>query len=309
MNKRILLILAVAALALSHDVVAQQVSAVAARGMSVVKTTISVDSNGNGNWIATKKQGNEVVVWASGFGKLLELTQEQANDLQDVIENLQPPKKQDGLVVPPQGGYLSIENMRKKLDQVLSKEQQLKHTEISFQAGGGLDSHHLNDQLLDVVNLTDAQKEQIRKIVVEFAEEDYTEREKRGAMKPFDWQNSTREERDKYVAAMIADQNANKANDEARIKKYAEKMKAVLTPEQQAKAEKLTAEIPALRDKFMGRKRDASEQVQSQPRQTGQAPQPQPPGYTPGAGSWQPGMPLPVESPPSERPRRFPRSE
>jgi Spy/CpxP family protein refolding chaperone len=44
----------------------------------------------------------------------------------------------------------------------------LKYTEISFQAAGGLDSYlHLNDQLLDVVNLTDAQKGQIHKLATE----------------------------------------------------------------------------------------------------------------------------------------------
>ena len=184
--------------------------------------------------------------------------------------------------------------MQTKLNQVLTPEQQLKLVEISFQAAGGLDSRHLDDQLLDVVNLTDAQKDQIRKITAEREAETRLAMQQRGAGQPFDWQNATQEERDKYIAIQIADQKANRATDEARFKKYAEQMKAVLTIEQKTKAEKLTADAPALVAQLLRKKQDVSEQVQDQRGQQGQNRQvPQVPVYVPHSGSWQPGDPIP----------------
>jgi len=124
---------------------------------------------------------------------------------------------------------------------------------------------------------------------------------------PFDWQNATQEERDKYIAAQVADQRANREVDEARDKRYAERMKAILTTEQRAKAEKLTAEAPALVERFMGKKQDAQQQQDGLQRsglqQGGRTPAYI---YVPGTGSWRPGDPMPMQIR-EERPSRFPR--
>jgi hypothetical protein len=88
-------------------------------------------------------------------------------------------------------------------------------------------------------------------------------------------------------------------NEPELFKRYSEQIKAVLTAEQRAKAEKLTAEAPELVEKFMGKKQDASKQSRRTPY-----------FYVPHAGSWRPGDPLPEGITPSQpSPRRFPRTE
>jgi len=205
----------------------------------------------NDGWIVSKNDDDGVFVWGAGFGEILNLTPEQMNDLQEVI--VQPDS--DTKV-----GFLSTNDSWTKLNQVLTSEQKLKYTEISFQASGGLVYNRLNHQLLDVVNLTDAQKDQIHKLATERTAEYWAERLKQPEMPPFDWQNATQEERDKHVAdlnaAFRAIQVAAIENEPELFKKYAEQIKTVLTAEQRAKAEKLTAEAPALVEKFMGKKQD-----------------------------------------------------
>jgi len=219
---------------------------------------------------------------------MLELTPEQTNELQEFAESLAPSRPQEEMpqTLERMNKFRGITAMQTKLNQVLTPEQQVKYTEISFQASGGLDSRHLNDQLLEVVNLTDAQKDQIRKITTERETEIRAAMRQRVAGQPFDWQNATQEERDKRAAALVAEQNDNRATDEALVKKFAEQMQAVLTVTQRAKAEKLTAEAPVLVAKLLAKKQDASrpeQQVQDK----------QVPVYVPHSGSWQPGDPIP----------------
>jgi hypothetical protein len=173
----------------------------------------------------------------------------------------------------------------------------------------------LNDQLLDVVELTDAQQEQIRKLRSEREAEGIAAMNERGVGLPFDWQNATQEERDKYVATQVADQMANREVDEARLKKYADQIKAVLTPEQKTKAEKLTIEAPALVGKFLGKKQDAPKPVgqeqrgqQKQDEKQGKSEQTPAYIYVPREGSWRPGDPLPMQNK-EQKPGRFPRKE
>jgi len=247
----------------------------------------------NGAWIVSKRDDNGVFVWGAGFGEILELTPEQTDDLQEVIA-----KPDSNTKV----GFLETNDSWTKLKQVLTPEQLLKYTEISFQAAGGLDSYlHLNDQLLDIVNLTDAQKGQIQKLATERTAEYWAERSKRPEMPPFDWQKATQEERDKYTADFTAAsksiQMAFIKNEPELFKRYSEQIKAVLTAEQRAKAEKLTAEAPELVEKFMGKKQDASKQSSRTPYI-----------YVPHAGSWQPGDPLPEGYRQQRSEGRFPRN-
>ena len=256
-----------------------------------MRSTTSGSSNG---WIHTRSTGNKVIVWGTGFSEILELTPEQTDELQEVIEQLRPPfSPADIAALFNRTRWLSIADMQTRLNQVLEPEQQLLLAEISFQAAGGLDFHFLNDQLLDIVNLTDAQKEQMRRINAEFEAEHMAARQRRGALQPFDWQNATQEERNRHIAAQVADQRDNRESDEARTKQYAKRIIAVLTPEQRERAERLTAEAPALRSRFMGRAQGALGQAQAEGGQQGQRTQSPAYIYVPGSGSWQPGDPLP----------------
>ena len=91
---------------------------------------------------------------------------------------------------------------------------------------------------------------------------------------------------------------------EAANARFAEQVRAILTPEQRAKVEKLTTETAALRERL-------GIPAPGQPQQRGQQPGQAPPGsgFVPGQGAWQPGQgtPTPVEG----QPRRgsFPRNE
>ena len=315
-------------------------------------------------WIITRKLGDEVVVWGSEFDKMLDLTPEQTNDLQAVTERLRPTFSQEDIharaVADGINGILPLAEVQKRINQTLTPDQQSQYVEMSFQAGGGLNSYHLNDQFLEVLNLTAAQKNQIRKISAELDKERWEEqsawekeiKEQLGEPEPYvpkpfvptpyvrtkpiepiDWENATQAERDKYIADQVADQVAhniaeqlahdlpdqiahNKAvtapfhealvalqqahseKDEARTEKYMERIKTVLTPAQKAKAEKLTAEAPALIAK-MGFFR--------QPGQGGEVRSL--PIYVPGEGSWRPGRPMPGGAqPPRNEPGRFPRA-
>ena len=82
-------------------------------------------------------------------------------------------------------------------------------------------------------------------------------------------------------------------------------MIALLTPEQKVVVEKLIAGVEALRANRL-----ESERIQSQRRQLEQ-PQGLVPGYLPGPGSWQPGLPLPsgVVLPSSPQKSIFPRKD
>ena len=262
----------------------------------------STSSSTDGAWIHTRSSDDGTIVWGAGFDEMLELTPEQTNELQEFAESLAPSRPQEEMpqTLERMNKFRGITAMQTKLNQVLTPEQQVKYTEISFQASGGLDSWHLNDQLLEVVNLTDAQKDQIRKITTERETEIRAAMRQRVAGQPFDWQNATQEERDKRAAALVAEQNDNRATDEALVKKFAEQMQAVLTVTQRAKAEKLTAEAPVLVAKLLAKKQDASrpeQQVQDK----------QVPVYVPHSGSWQPGDPIPEGYRQERREGRFPR--
>jgi len=231
------------------------------------------------------------------FAKMLELTSDQTTRLQNVMRELGEERR----VAMQQGGAPpSPEQMRQrmeqfmdsaqaKFDQVLNAQQRTKAREVMFQVSGGLTSPMVSDRMLQVLELTDAQKEQVRKITNARFEENRT------AMQGgFDFRNASQEEREKFRADM-----------EARNKKFADQITALLTPEQKAKAEKLTADAPALREK-LGLPEPGQGGGQRQRPQGGGGQGPAG-GYVPGAGAWQPGQPPPTRGEGGERPRNFPR--
>jgi hypothetical protein len=260
-----------------------------------------VGGNGNGTNM-TFNFGGDNFVWNSAFGNELGLSEEQKTELQKVVDEMRTQRFQAN---PGERMNLNdvrdqmrqrMDTMRTRVGEVLKPEQQARLRELSFQATGGLDSPFLNERMFEFTDLSDAQKEQIRKITEERnAEAVGTLRD--GGAREMLGQLRTPEGR-----AQLAAEN------EARNKKYTEQIKAVLTDEQRAKAEKLTAEAPALRERIgasLGQARQQGQRGQQQGQSVqGRRTTAPPPIFTPGDGSWKPGDGAPVKN--RERTGEFP---
>jgi Spy/CpxP family protein refolding chaperone len=238
------------------------------------------------------------------FVKMLELTPEQIGTLQKSMQEAgetfwAEARKAFDSGTPPtpeerqQRMEKFMDGIQERTSKILKPEQQTKAKEVMFQLSGGLESPAegpMGIRMLDVLDLTAAQKEQIRKITAE------RDAEVRKAMEEVRQDSSidlrTPEGREK-----------SRALREERTKKYNEQITALLTPEQKAKGEKLTAGIPALREKL-------GIFAPGQQRQRGQQPgRAQGDGYAPGAQSWQPGQALPNGSASPRREGSFPRQD
>jgi len=189
----------------------------------------------------------------------------------------------------------AADEIQANVDRVLTPAQRTKLRETAFQLAGGLNSPMLASPMglraLDTLELTDAQKEQFRRLV---------EARQMPNFEGID--RTTPEGRQQMQAAM-----------EAANARFAEQIRAILTPEQRAKAEKLTTETPALRER-MGIPSPEEMRARMQQQQQQQRPGQGPPGagFVPGQGAWQPGQgaPPPAADGP-QRPQRggFPRGE
>jgi hypothetical protein len=232
------------------------------------------------------------------FAKMLELTPAQTEEIQkvvqDSIDNFRTtafPRPEPGAPPPtPEEMRQRMDEIRKqmekqveitqaKVNQILKPEQQVKAKELAFQLTGGLDFPMLNVRTLETLDLTADQKEKIAKLTADRDEAFRT------AMQGVDFRNQ--EAREKF--------NADR---EARAKKFTEDIKAHLTSEQKAKAEKLTAAAPELREK-LGLPAPGQRLIQSgSGQERGQRGGPGGRTYTPGADSWRPGDPVPGAAPP-----------
>jgi len=180
--------------------------------------------------------GGGIILWHPEVIRGLELTPEQTSELQRIMADMRtqrPPGTPPTGPPNPEERRQRMDEMQAKVQQVLNSEQQVKLREIAFKLAGGLDSRLLDDRMLEVVNLTDGQKGQIREIMAK------REARNRTAIQDFNVRSATREEREKF-----------RTDAETRVKEYRDRIKAVLTAEQKAKAEKLTAEAPALRERL-----------------------------------------------------------
>lgn len=181
-----------------------------------------------------------------------------------------------------------VAEQRSKVEAILTTDQRKKVEVIAFQAVGGLNSPRLRTELLAPLNLTDAQKAQIKKLT---EEAEVAQREMFASMGPRPGQGggSPEEMRGRFEEM--------RTKMEALGQKTADQIKAVLTPEQKALGEKLTTEGAALRER-LGAQQQQRGRGGNNPQEGGE-------GYRPGENSWQPGQ----GTPPAEtRPRRgFPR--
>ena len=225
--------------------------------------------------------GDQIFVWNPEIAGILDLTPEQREEIQKVVQAYQAQGEQRRRI--SQGEEIGDENqpiiksfeqsfaeIRDGINTALEPEQQTKYSEMTFQLAGGLGGISVNTQMLEhVVDLTPEQKEQISEIVKA--------------------------------------RNIAFTNNPDIVKRHIDLVRVVLKSEQITRLEKLTAEIPALREQLKmpdPAQRPSASQAQVRPQPSIQ----QPSGYVPGSGSWQPGMPLPTAPPPVER-GRFPRSD
>ncbi|MDR2115604.1 MAG: Spy/CpxP family protein refolding chaperone [Planctomycetaceae bacterium] len=224
----------------------------------------------------------------------LGLNEEQVSKLTKLSEELRPPRRER-----QQSGIPSREDMQKfreeaekrideslaKINQILNPEQQEKLKILQFQLVGGLDSPFLNVRNLEVLNLTDEQKAKLKAI------NEQRLAETREALEKVDWRNSNSEEREKL-----------RAENEVRAKKFADQIKAILTPEQKEKAEKLTAEAKEVQEKVGIRARNRGDRRNGENRERGEV--------RPDQDSWQPGQGTGERRNQNRQPRRaFPQNE
>jgi len=226
------------------------------------------------------------------LARILELTPQQATELQGVMrESMERLRTEGQNVQRPQPGAspeemrqfmegmrqrmeTGIDEVQARVDQVLRPEQRTRLRDVTFQLTGGLESPILSERTLATLDLTDTQREEIRRLA-----------EARNArIGEINWRDQA--ERERFQSD------------------FAQQVRSLLTAEQRAKAERLTTEAPALRERLgmpaPGQPR--GQQGQQRPTPGG--------GFIPGQGAWQPGQIAPERVAP-ETPRRggFPRSE
>jgi len=217
------------------------------------------------------------------LANILELTPAQRESLPGVVraaiqEEIQRAVQDGG--APPQPGSPPNPAMMQRMDRAMDAVQERIHAELTpaqrtkagelqFQVQGGFESPFLDARTLGVLELTDAQKAEVRKITEE------RNAENRAAMEAL-------RDSPEGLRSPEAWERLRTAS-EARNKRFADQIQALLTPAQKAKADQLTAEIPALRERLGI---SAPGQQRGQQQRGGQ----QQPAFVPGEGSWRPGQ-------------------
>ena len=236
--------------------------------------------------------------------------------------------------------------VRTQIDQILLPEQTTMLRDVTFQLSGGLEllsfPSLFQDNMfpLETLDLTDAQREQFREIRAMSGEEHMRAQKEfslvlnaHGENRPPNvfhlpetekpWDELTEEERreivetfQEYVEAIWEEyrEEETRLRDryntewEARARRTSEQVTALLTPEQRARAARLSAGIPALLERLGLRplppnvwERIVQEQQRQEQLQGGRE------VWVPGPDSWQPGRPLPGTPSPPHVPSNFPR--
>ncbi|MDR1485856.1 MAG: Spy/CpxP family protein refolding chaperone [Planctomycetaceae bacterium] len=174
---------------------------------------------------------------------------------------------------------------KKKINEVLTPEQQAKFKVLPFQVAGGLESRFINARTFEFLDLSDAQKEQFKKL-------DEENRAEFGKLFTQPTGNDT---------TRLTQEEVRKQREEL-SKKAREKALALLTPAQKATAEKLTEEAKQLK---LQPQRDERDRGNRDRRERGERNR----GnneYRPGSDSWRPGAGTPENGGNSRRP--FPRN-
>jgi Spy/CpxP family protein refolding chaperone len=292
--KRIYWIFAVAVtiFALSFNTFAQPPGGGQGRGQGMGPGG-GVGPQGMGFGMGAGAGGIGAVLQNPELARVLELSPQQATELQGIMrESIERLRTEGQNIQRPQPGENPeeirqfMEGMRQRVDtgmgevqarvdQVLRPEQRTRLRDVTFQLSGGLESPMLSERTLATLDLTDTQREQVRRLA-----------EARNArIGEINWRDQA--ERERFQSD------------------FAQQVRGLLTAEQRAKAERLTAEAPALRERL-------GMPAQGARGQQGQQGRTQTPGggFIPGQGAWQPGRDVPTPAAPSGQQRRaFPRGE
>jgi Spy/CpxP family protein refolding chaperone len=209
--------------------------------------------NGGGFGFAGGGFGIGAVLQNDNAKKHLNLTDEQVEKLQKIASeqrnNFPRPPRAAGnngeRPAPPSSDDLKKFNeerektqaeTKKKINEILTPEQQTKFKVLPFQMAGGLDARFINARTFDFLDLTDDQKDKLKKL----DEENQTALRESFTRPSADGARLTREEIQKQREEITQKR-------EALTKSYREKVLALLTPEQKATAEKLTKEAQELK--------------------------------------------------------------
>jgi len=268
------------------------------------RTSVSTTSGNSGESIIIQS-GGEVFVWNTQIAEMLDFTPEQSELVRNAARELERPGQ--GTAGEPTWAERIVE-MQEKVDESLLPEQRMLFRELGFQLADGLNSRVLNERTLDFLELTPTQREQIQQLAREVdVEADATRR----ALIILIHTLETLEDWEAANAAIVANAERND--------RYAEQIRAILTPQQRARAERLTDAIPELRerlgmrntgqtDEHLRLRRASVEETvrrhfEQQQEQGGAADI-----FVPGPDSWRPGMPIPEEYRQQRNlDRRFPR--
>ena len=239
------------------------------------------------------------------FLKMLEITPEQQAAIIQV--GMEAWQRARDTAPPPQQGEMPnfdqrrqqmnqmIDSLQAEVDKILRPEQRVKLRQMTFQMAGGMNALNIpfvGSRVLEALDLTPAQKEQVTSIM------EKRDAEIQALSRGINFREASPEEREKF-----------QADRESISKKYNDQITALLNPEQKEKADNLTKEAPALREK-LGLPEPGPGPQRGQRGQGG--PVGPAGGYTPGEGSWRPGQTPPTSAPPAGEQRRrggFPREE
>lgn len=254
--------------------------------------------------IRNQEVKNQLGLSEEQISKLVKLSEESRPRRNDRQPGSGPPSREELQKFREEFEKRADENQA-KINQILTSEQQEKYKTLQFQLIGGLDSPFLGIRALEVLNLTDEQKAKLKAINDARDAESRAAFEKRG---PIDFRGISQEEREKLRAEL-------QAENEARTKKFAEQIKAVLTSEQKEKAEKLTTEAKEVREKIGLGNRDR-ERRGGESRSESRSGRGEKGGgegggeYRPNRDSWQPGQGVGERGNQNRQPRRaFPQTE
>ncbi|MDR0391125.1 MAG: Spy/CpxP family protein refolding chaperone [Planctomycetaceae bacterium] len=286
------------------------------------------EGRGRGNGMRTAAGANNFggFGFGGGFGigavlqndnakKYLNLTDDQVEKLQKIASeqrnNFPRPPRATGnngeRPAPPSSEDLKKLNeerektqaeTKKKINEILTPEQQTKFKALPFQMAGGLEARFINARTFDFLDLTGDQKDKLKKL----------DEENQAALRGLFTRPSagetrlTREEIQKQREEITQKR-------EALTKSYRENVLALLTPEQKATAEKLTKEAQELKlqpQRGQRRNRDARGERDDRGGRGERGRNRANDNYTPNSDSWRPGAGASEENKTPRRP--FPRN-
>ncbi|MDR2169529.1 MAG: hypothetical protein LBP59_05255 [Planctomycetaceae bacterium] len=235
--------------------------------------------------------------------KHLNLTEDQTTKLQKIAEEQRnnfprfPRNNNENNTRPTQDDLKKFgeavekyqADTQKKVNEILTQEQQTKFKTLPFQVTGGLESRFLNARSFDFLDLSEDQKAKFKQI----------EEENQAEFRRIFTRDGARPN------SRPTNEDVQKQRDEMQKRREQQKQKllALLTPEQKALAEKLTAEAKQLNLQPQRNERNRGERNNRDRNRNGRERGNN--EYRPNNDSWKPGSGTPENN--NTQQRRFPR--